>query len=50
MMDDFQGSLASNYGEQKVQEMVMKKYKKLRGEGILESLEDIYAKQPISRI
>ena len=30
--------------------MVLKKYKQLRTNKILESLEDIYLKQPISRI
>ncbi len=30
--------------------MVMLRYKSLRSSGILESLEDIYSKQPASRI
>jgi hypothetical protein len=34
----------------KVHEEVLKKYKKLRTDGQLESLEDIYVNQPISRL
>jgi len=30
--------------------MVMKRYKNLRNDGILESLQDIYSKMPPSRI
>ena len=38
------------YGDHRVHEMVAKKYKMLRSEGILQSLEDIYVRQPSSRI
>lgn len=50
-MEDFEEQrLSSLYGDQKVQEMVMIKYKKLRADGFVESLEDIYTKQPMARI
>lgn len=40
----------NKFSEDRVHEMVMKKYKTLRNDGILQSLEDIYTKQPMSRI
>ena len=49
-MKDDEETIATDYTEIKVQEMVAKKFKNMRKNGQLATIEDIYASEPESRL
>ena len=49
-MDEENTNIASEYTENKIHEVVLKKYKMMRGNGRLSSIEDIYLNEPTSRL